>query len=308
MTIAYSVTAAIAILLLGTYLVAVRPKSRWMLLLFVSVAVADVGYLLLSIAESAGNLPFATAANTMVYLGSVFLTPCLYMCVRRLCGEKRRVWLKWSVVGLALSVFAAIATTPWTGWYYKEVLFDQNGLFDKVYGPLHPFYKVYLIAYFVAMIVTVVRSLRGQRFPSQKQAALITAIVFGNIAFWLAEQFIPGTFEYMAAFYLFSEVMLLGLHWLMQDTVAPVVPTTPIELLLARLPKGVTLHPREQEILELVLENTPRKDIALLLTLSENTVKTYTRNLYRKLGVASREELFALLPKTYVIPQRNNEE
>ena len=295
MTIAYVVTAAVALLLLAFYLIAIRPKSVWMLLLFIGVAVANIGYLLLSVAESMANLPFAIAANAVVYFGSVFLTPCLYMTVRRLCGDRRRAWMKWGVVGLALLVFAVIATTPWTGWYYKEVLFDQNGLFDKVYGPLHPFYKVYLIAYFVAMIVTVVRSLRRHRFPSQKQAILITAIVFGNIAFWLAERLIPGTFEFMSAFYLFSELMLLGLHWLMLDTVTP-TPSTPMEILLARLPKGVSLHPREQEILELVLENAKRKDIAARLRLSENTVKTYTRNLYRKLGVSSREELFALLP------------
>ena len=294
MTIGYAVTAGLALLLLAVYLIAVHPKNRWMLLLFVSIAVADVGYLLLSLAERMHNLPFATAANTVVYLGSVFLAPCLYMTVRRLCGERRYLWLKWSVIGVALLTFTAIATTPWTGLYYKEVMFDQNGLFDKVYGPLHPLYKVYLIGYFVAMIVTVVRSLRRRRFPSQKQAVLITAIVFGNIAFWLAEQFIPGPFEYMSAFYLFSEVMLLGLHWLMQDTVAD-TPATPMEAVLAHLPKGVTLHPREQEILELILANERRKDIAQKLTLSENTVKTYTRNLYRKLNVSSREELYALI-------------
>lgn len=296
MTIGYAITAAVALVLLGVYLIAVRPKNTWMLLLFLCIPLINLGYMLLSMAESAQNLPFAIASNTVVYLGSVFLVPCLYMTVRRLCGERRHRWLKWCVVGLALLVFAAIATTPITKWYYKEVFFDQNGLFDKVYGPLHPLYKVYLIGYFAAMVVTVLRSLRRQRFPSQKQAVLITAIVFGTIAFWLVEQFIPGPFEYMAAFYLFGELLLLGLHWLMLDTVAPASPSTPMEILLARLPKGVTLHPREREILELVLENEKRKDIATKLSLSENTVKTYTRNLYRKLGVSSREELFALLP------------
>ena len=35
--------------------------------------------------------------------------------------------------------------------------------------------------------------------------------------------------------------------------------------------------------------------IASLLFLSENTIKTYTRTLYSKLGVACREELYSLL-------------
>lgn len=295
MIIAYAATAAVAVLLLAGYLVAVRPKSRWMLFLFLCVPLINSGYFLLSLAESAKNLPLATAANAVVYFGSVFLIPCLYMTVRRLCGERHRPQLKWYVIGSALLMFLVIATTPWTKLYYREVFFDADGLFSKVYGPLHPIYKVYLIGYFLTMAVTVIRSLCRHRFPSQKQAVLITAIVFSNIAFWLVERLIPGPFEFMSAFYLFSELMLLGLHWLMLDAVTP-TPSTPMEILLARLPKGVSLHPREQEILELVLENAKRKDIAARLSLSENTVKTYTRNLYRKLGVSSREELFALLP------------
>ena len=52
-----------------------------------------------------------------------------------------------------------------------------------------------------------------------------------------------------------------------------------------------------REILELILKNKRRKEIANELCLSENTIKTYTRTLYSKLGVSSREELYALLIK-----------
>lgn len=296
MTVAYAITALLAYGLLAAKIFVVRPKDKWMLLLFSSIAVINSGYFLLSLAQTWQNLLFAQIANTVVYFGSVFLTPSLYMTVRRLCGERYRPKLKWVLIGAALLMFAVVATTSFTGWYYKEVFFDQDGLFNKDYGPFHPVYKVYVIGFFVAMIVTVIRSLRRHRFPSQKQAVLITALVFGNIAFWLAERFIPGPFEFMAAFYLFSEVMLLGLHWLMLDAATRTEPATPMEILLARLPEGVTLHPREREILELILANERRKEIAVKMTLSENTVKTYTRNLYRKLGISSREELFALLP------------
>ena len=301
MTIAYAATATIALLLLAGYLIAVRPKERWLTLLFICIPLVNFGYLMLSIAENIHHLPFANFANTVVYLGSVFLTPCLFMTVLRLCNARRRPYLKRGVIGLAVLMFAAVATTSLTKLYYQEVFFDGDSLFSKTYGPLHPFYTIYVVGYFVAMMVTVIRSLRGQRFPSQKQAVLITAIVFGNVVLWLLERLLPGPFEYMSVFYLFSEVMLLGLHWLALDAVAHVTeetsPTTPMEHLLAHLPEGVTLHPREQEILELILANEKRKEIAAKLCLSENTVKTYTRNLYRKLNVSSREELYALLPQ-----------
>jgi two-component system response regulator DevR len=67
--------------------------------------------------------------------------------------------------------------------------------------------------------------------------------------------------------------------------------------ILSFLKEGELLATREREILEMVLENKKRKEIADELCLSENTIKTYTRTLYGKLGVSSREELYALLVK-----------
>ena len=67
--------------------------------------------------------------------------------------------------------------------------------------------------------------------------------------------------------------------------------------ILSSLSPGEILASREREILELVLLNKRRKEIAEELCLSENTIKTYTRTLYSKLGVSSREELYALLTK-----------
>lgn len=49
--------------------------------------------------------------------------------------------------------------------------------------------------------------------------------------------------------------------------------------------------PREQEILDLVLQGKSPKEISDALFLSFSTVKTHLRNLYRKLGVSSRSQL-----------------
>ena len=70
---------------------------------------------------------------------------------------------------------------------------------------------------------------------------------------------------------------------------------TKIGKILFRVKSDEPLTAREREILELILQNKKRKDIAEEMRLSENTVKTYTRTLYSKIGVGSREELNALL-------------
>ena len=57
---------------------------------------------------------------------------------------------------------------------------------------------------------------------------------------------------------------------------------------------SMDLTEREREILVLVALGKPRKAIAAELFISEDTVKTHTRNLYKKLGVHSKKDVQAL--------------
>ena len=52
---------------------------------------------------------------------------------------------------------------------------------------------------------------------------------------------------------------------------------------------------RELEVLQCILNNQKRKEISETLCISENTVKTHIRNLYGKLGVENRNDLFQQL-------------
>lgn len=317
MVMTYAIMAVIATVLLLGYCVLVRKKEPWLLLLYVCVTVVNVGYFLLSISK---NVEFAIFANDVVYLGSVFLSLSMLLTIVRLCGFEIKRSLVLVLISVGGVMFAIVATSGFLPWYYKEVslaFVDGAATLKKVYGILHPTYLVYLLAYFVAMVACIVQSIRKKMIASQKYAVLLTAIVFGNIAVWLVEKFIPWNFEFLSVSYLFSEVILLGLYWMMQDYVRlDLIPqpqqatsraisidiaAMPMEekilKVLSCLKPGEMLATREREILELVLQNKKRKEIAEALCLSENTIKTYTRTLYGKVGVSSREELYALLLK-----------
>jgi two-component system nitrate/nitrite response regulator NarL len=56
---------------------------------------------------------------------------------------------------------------------------------------------------------------------------------------------------------------------------------------------GVKLTPREKQIFALLLTDAAAKQIATKLNISVGTYNTHTRNLYRKLGIQSRIELFS---------------
>jgi DNA-binding CsgD family transcriptional regulator len=53
---------------------------------------------------------------------------------------------------------------------------------------------------------------------------------------------------------------------------------------------GVTLTPRESEVLELVARGYAYAEIARLHSVSMHTVQTHIKNLYAKLAVHSRSE------------------
>jgi LuxR family maltose regulon positive regulatory protein len=53
------------------------------------------------------------------------------------------------------------------------------------------------------------------------------------------------------------------------------------------------LTPRELEVLRLICEGLSNREIAERLTVTLNTVKKHTSNLYSKLGVRSRTQAIA---------------
>lgn len=311
MTIIYAILAVVSAGLLVGYSVVVGKKEPWLFLLYICIAIVNIGYFLLSVSKT---VTFAIIANDIAYFGSVFLSMCMFLTIFRLCGFKVRKRFAITLTVIAGVMFAIIATSGILPWYYKEVslaFVDGAAKLEKVYGVLHPTYLVYLIAYFTAMVVCIMRSIQKKMIASQKHATLLAVIVFGNIGVWFVEKFIKWNFEFLSVSYLFSELLLLGIYWMVQDyqeKVQAIPRTTPVDIetmsvdekllrVLAFLPEGQMLTSREHEILELVLQNKKRADIAEELTLSENTVKTHTRNLYGKLSVSSREELYALLLK-----------
>ena len=317
MTVGYIICFVAALGLLIAYTLMVKEREFWLTMLYISITVVNLGYLLISLANTVG---FALFANDVAYLGSVFLSAFMFLTIVRLCGFKIKKAHVITCVSLGALMFAIVASSPMLPLYYKSVeikIIDGAAKLVKEYGVLHPFYMVYLLGYFAAMIGTIIHSVRKKKIANPKLAGFIAAIVFSNLLMWTIEKLVRWEYEFLSVTYIISELMLLFVYWMMQDYVhksdIPVlareretqlgvdIATMPMNVKIGKvllfLKCGETLAPREREILELILENKKRREIADRLCLSENTVKTYTRTLYSKLGVSRREELYSLLLK-----------
>lgn len=315
MTIGYSITLALSIGLLIAYTTIVKTKEFWLTLLYICVTIVNFGYLLLSFATS---VEFAIFANDVAYLGSVFLSMCMFLTIVRLCGFQIKKLLVITCVSLGALMFAIIATSGFLPWYYESVsLSTINGTTKLVkdYGILHPLYMIYLLGYFLAMIITITVSVQKNKLGSPKFAGFIAGIVCSNIIVWMFEKFVNWEFEFLAVTYIISELLLLLLYWMLQDYIhkndipAPIIEkktiiimdSTPssekVSALLALLPNEKSLTSKEIEILKELVDGKSRKEIATEHHISENTVKTHVTHIYEKFGVSSKDALLSLLHK-----------
>lgn len=313
MTTGYAICLIAAVSLLIAYSVIVKTKEFWLTMLHVCVSVVNLGYLLISLANT---VEFAVFGNDVAYLGSVFLSMCMFLTIVRLCGFEIKKSHVITRVSLGAVMFAVIASSPMLPLYYKSVdieMFDGAAKLVKEYGVLHPVYLFYLLGYFASMIGTIIHSVRKKKIGKPKLAGFIAAIVCSNLVIWLFEKMVRWEYEFLSVTYIISEFLLLIVYWMLQDYVykndipKPVAHeekvavifmdsrerAEKIKQIIAGLPEGATLTARQIDILEGILAGKSRKEMAADLHLSENTVKMHTTSLFKILKVTSREEIFA---------------
>ena len=307
LTAVYGVMAALALLLLIGYCVFFPKKEPWFLLLFVSIAVVNSGYLALAASRNLGE---ALMANRIAYLGSVLLPFSMWMIIANVSRLRYPRWLPWVLLAVSVLVFLVAASPGILPIYYKEVSFekvDGVAVLVKVYGPLHGLYLLFLLGYFVAMVSAIIYATVQDRIESTAYATLLAVAVFVNIIVWGIEQMVDMDFEVLSLSYIISESFLLGLRFLMaenekhkralQTPAAPALPVPEGEEAeqLALFREGLAqLTPREREIYDCYRCGMSTGEIMERLSIKENTLKFHNKNLYGKLGVSSRKQLLHL--------------
>ena len=147
MSLAYGIIAFVSLCMVGVCVAADKKRDVWLLLVFVSVSICNLGYYMLAVSP---NLNSALNSNRLAYLGSVFLPFFMLMMVLRFCGMKRRRPLMVTLVAIGILMLGITTSPGILPVYYKTVDFEiVNGTAKLIreYGPLHTLYYVYLIGY-----------------------------------------------------------------------------------------------------------------------------------------------------------------
>ena len=301
MDVVYGVVGVISLGMVLAYCLMAKKKELWLLLLFIAIFVVNLGYFAMAISTTRAE---ALLANRISYLGAVFLPLCILMIIFNIC-RIRPHWAGQAVlICVSIAMFLLAASGGYSvQLYYKEVTVVYVGdvlTLDKVYGPLHCLYYVYLFSYLMLMIGAGVYGWKKGKVLSHRSAALLVVLAAGNVAIWLVEQWIPVDFEFLSVSYVISELVILVFYDTMHDPARPVLHTWTEETEAKEDEQAheseehgelQELTARETEVLRLLLENKKRKDIAQELFVSENTIKKHTAHIYEKMQVSSRAEL-----------------
>ena len=323
LSIIYGTTAILSLFLLIGCCRLVQQKRKWFLLLFSSVLVVNIGYTFLSMSSC---LEMALWANRVSYLGSVFLPFAMLMIILNIINTNYPKWLCTCLAALSVLIFLIAASPGILPIYYKEVSFavvNGTSTLVKVYGPLHPIYLVYLIGYFTAMVVVIIRAQLQKTIDTTAHAVIVAIAVFVNIGVWFIEQVVSIDYEMLSISYIISELFLLGVHLVMNEyhkmsnlikQVESVPTHNPEEIVSPNqmLEKPVvcdSITPERMELFMFGLQHltatehaiynahiarVTTKEIMANFNIKESTLKYHNRNIYGKLGVSSRKELLEL--------------
>ena len=216
MSLSYGIIALISLCMVGVCVAADKKRDIWLLLVFVSVSLCNLGYFMISVSPNLGS---ALNSNRIAYLGSVFLPFFLLMMVLRFCGMKRSRLLTVFLVTVGI-VMLGITTSPGIlPIYYSTVDIEITGGATKLireYGPLHVMYYVYLVGYMLCMVGLALSAIAKRKISSPLHTVLLLCAVLCNIAIWLAEQFLPRGFEWLSVSYILTEFFILAIYRSMQ--------------------------------------------------------------------------------------------
>ena len=177
MTIVYMATTFFAFLLLIGYHFGIKKKQPWFYVLYTSVLVVNIGYLMLATAKT---LDGALWANRVAYLGSVFLPLSMLKSIQKISRLKYPKWLSGVLIGISAVVFFIAASPGWLDIYYKSVTLENIGgvsVLNKEYGSWHCVYLFYLLGYFTMMIATTVYTIVKKKIESTSHAIIILVSV-----------------------------------------------------------------------------------------------------------------------------------
>lgn len=186
-------------------------NQRFILLMFVSIAVSNVGYLAL---VTSRTLESAILANKISYLGGCFLPMFMLMVIMELCDMRKSRSIVTALFIYSMIVMILVCTIGYSRIYYQEVhVVTEYGVtyLEKTYGPTHILYSILLYGYAIATLGVIIYAFHKKRNVSYRNLIHIFISEILVMSCYFLERVLHIRFELLSFAYIFFELIIIGL-------------------------------------------------------------------------------------------------
>lgn len=333
MSVVYAIICAAALAMAVLCCVLDQKKDLWLRLFFIAVFICDLGYFLVSVSRtlSMALTVHQVVFFGNVFLPLTLMMKIMHMCGAKYPKAMPSALV---ILGLVM-VAGAFGPGEFGLYYTCVSIERIDGVTRLIreFSPWFAGYALYYAGYTVVMLAIVFRAARAKRLADPNHAGFLVCVVMINLVVWIVQKIVPGEFEILTVTYLLSELFILFMHKAAQDyekAAAPEPVPAPAEPLPEKVPEpepapevkagpeswsqeeellfsaewidSVLAHEelsaltdREKTVLRHILSNKKRREIAEMMVVTESTIKKHISQIYKKLGVKGRIELFVKL-------------
>lgn len=170
-------------------------------MLFLSILIANIGYLTLSLSKNAEE---ALLATKFTYFSGTVVILFFILCMLDICNLKIKKYLIAALIVLDTEVLASVFSAGFCGWHYKSVEFhheDGISYLTKEYGPHHTIYLIMLVINMLIPLLLVIYCSRQKNRVSWKYTTycgicqtILILVYFGEKLFGLKIDLLPLCF------------------------------------------------------------------------------------------------------------------
>ena len=208
----YSIILAVVMVLsvLSTFALVLfsrRGAKTLEILLSCCIMISNIGYFVLSCSR---NLQEAVLANSLTYIGGLFLPLLIVYILIDYSDSKVPVWFTSAIMLINVLVFISTLITDRLPFFYTSLKFVQGdpSMLIKEPGPVY-YIKFIILAVEVALVAffTILTYL-GKRNASFRIMMIYAGSLFGAVVIYLAKRIFELPYELLPFFYLVCSVIL----------------------------------------------------------------------------------------------------
>lgn len=206
----YYITTAVSLIALIIFIFTSERKVLFFnASFFVFTLLANVGYLMISMATSVQE---AVLAQKIAYIGACILPSLIVMMICDFCkiyiSKKIRVFL-WILVVIMLSL---VATAGYTDFFYRNISIEKiNGItcIVKDNGWAHDIVKTGIYLYAVVCIFLAIKGLKNKTVSSRKIVIMLVLIEISSAIAHFVGKTVKTVFDWTTIAYAIDDIILL---------------------------------------------------------------------------------------------------